>query len=62
MTPSNEHLVHEHMAERLAAADACGERRIAGRRPERHRPGRVRGRILPTLALSLHPTRKGTPA
>ena len=61
MTPSNEHLVHEHVAERLAAAEACSERRIVDARPERHRPGRGRGR-LPTLALSLHPTRKGTPA
>ena len=61
MTPSNEHLVHEHVADRLAAAEACSERGIADLRPERHRPGQER-RILPTLALSLHPTRKGTPA
>jgi hypothetical protein len=62
VTPSNEHLVHEHVAERLAAAEACSERRIADQRRERHRPGRRRRRTLPTLALSLHPTRKGTPA
>jgi hypothetical protein len=62
VTPSNEHLVHEHVAERIASAEACSARRIADERPERHRPGREQRRILPTLALSLHPTRKGTPA
>jgi hypothetical protein len=62
VTPSTEHLVHEHVAERLAAAEACGERRIADERPERHRPGRRQHRTLSTLALLLHPTRKGTPA
>ena len=62
MTPSTEHLVHEHVAERLAAAEACSERRIADERPERHRPGRRQRRTLPRLALSLHPTRKETPA
>ncbi|HEY6077084.1 MAG TPA: hypothetical protein VIV36_09590 [Gaiella sp.] len=61
MTPSNEHLVHEHVAERLAAAEARQEHRIADERPERHRPGRRR-RTAPTIALSLHPTRKETPA
>ena len=39
MTPSTEHLVHEHVAERLAAAEAWRERRFADERPERHRPG-----------------------
>ena len=61
MTPSNEHLVHQHVAERLAAAEARKERRIADERPERQPPGRRR-RTGPTLALSLHPTRKETPA
>ena len=61
MTPSNEHLVHEHVAERLAAAEARTERLTDDERPERDRAGRGR-RTWPTLALSLHPTRKGTPA
>ena len=61
MTPSNEHLVHEHVAERLAAAEARTERLMADERPERQRPG-GRRRTGPTLALSLHPTRKETPA
>ena len=60
MTPSNEHLVHEHVAERLAAAETRRARsRVADGRAERHRPGTEQRRILPTLALSLHPTRKG---
>jgi hypothetical protein len=60
VTPSTEHLVHQHVAERLAAAEAWSERRIAGERPERHRPAQPQRRIPPTPALSLHPTRKGT--
>ena len=60
MTPSNEHLVHEQVAERLAAAESRRARsRVADGQAERQRAGRDQRRILPTLALSLHPTRKG---
>ncbi len=62
MTPSTEHLVHEHVAERLAAAEAWSERRFADERPDRYRPARPQRRIPSTSALSLHLTRKGTPA
>jgi hypothetical protein len=61
VTPSNEHLVHEHVAERLAAAEARAERLMADECPERQRPGRRR-RTGATLALSLYPIRKETPA
>ena len=55
--------VHEHMAERLAAAEAHrARRRAAGERADTRRSGRRHHRILITLALTLHPTRKGTPA
>jgi hypothetical protein len=60
--PSNEHLVHKHMAERLAAAQAHRARRIADEWPEPPRAARAKRRILLTLALPLHPTKKGRPA
>ena len=63
MTPSNEHLVHLHLAERLAEATAHHARRhVADAHPEPLGAGRTRRRILAALALPLHPTRKGTPA
>ena len=61
MTPSSEHLVHAHVAEQLAAATAHRARRADVQRPEPSRAAGTR-RILPTLLLPLHPTKKGTPA
>jgi hypothetical protein len=62
VTPSNEHLVHDHLSERLAGAEAYRAPRIVDERHAPHRPGREPRRILSTLALSLHPTRKERPA
>lgn len=60
MTPSNEHLVHEHVAKRLAAAEAHrAQRPVADGHEERHGTGAEQRRFLPTIALPLHPTRKG---
>lgn len=62
MTPSNEHLVHAHLAERLAAAQAHKANRGTNERAEPQPAHRPAWRTLRALVLPIHPTRKGTPA
>jgi hypothetical protein len=63
VTPSNEHLVHEHVAERLTAAAAHrARRRVPHERPEPPPAGTRQHRTVHVLTLPLHPTKKGTPA
>jgi hypothetical protein len=63
VNPSNEHLVREQVAGRLAAAEAHhARRRLRDERPEPQRSDGRQRHTLPALALPLHPNKKGTPA